>query len=126
MNLISWASVREIVIAHWSILVSHLRMLRDVYLMASSDVAKPPQMRNENRPVSYDNSSPLCLQNCSRLGLPFPPATNETKVMIILLNPRSARWKHRLPLSVLSLGAVIEGRYRYFIIDGNLEPDVQA
>jgi anaerobic magnesium-protoporphyrin IX monomethyl ester cyclase len=46
--------------------------------------------------------------------------------MIILLNPRSARWKHRLPLSVLSIGAVLEGRYRYSIIDGNLESDVRG
>ena len=46
--------------------------------------------------------------------------------MIILLNPRSARWKYRLPLSVLSVGAVLEGKYPYQIIDGNLESDVRA
>ena len=46
--------------------------------------------------------------------------------MIILLNPRSARWKHRLPLSVLSIGAVLEGQYPYSIIDGNLESDVRG
>ena len=41
--------------------------------------------------------------------------------MILLFNPRSARWKHRLPLSLLSLGAVLEGRYDYEIVDGNFE-----
>jgi anaerobic magnesium-protoporphyrin IX monomethyl ester cyclase len=46
--------------------------------------------------------------------------------MIVLLNPRSARWKYRLPLSVLSIGAVLEGRYRYSIVDGNVESDVRA
>ena len=43
--------------------------------------------------------------------------------MIVLFNPRSARWKHRLPLSILSLGAMLEGRYPYTIVDGNLESD---
>jgi len=43
--------------------------------------------------------------------------------MIVLFNPRSARWKHRLPLSILSLAAVLEGRYEYEIVDGNLETD---
>jgi radical SAM superfamily enzyme YgiQ (UPF0313 family) len=41
--------------------------------------------------------------------------------MILLFNPRSARWKHRLPLSLLSLGAVLEGKYDYEIVDGNFE-----
>ncbi len=43
--------------------------------------------------------------------------------MILLFNPRSARWKHRLPLSLLSLGAVLENRYEYTIVDGNFEAD---
>jgi anaerobic magnesium-protoporphyrin IX monomethyl ester cyclase len=46
--------------------------------------------------------------------------------MIVLLNPRSARWKYRLPLSILSLAAVLEGRYSYSIVDGNIEHDVRA
>jgi anaerobic magnesium-protoporphyrin IX monomethyl ester cyclase len=46
--------------------------------------------------------------------------------MIALLNPRSARWKHRIPLSILSLGAVLEQRHHYEIIDGNIEPDVRS
>ena len=41
--------------------------------------------------------------------------------MILLFNPRSARWKHRLPLSLLTLGAALEGRYEYEIVDGNFE-----
>ena len=45
--------------------------------------------------------------------------------MILLFNPRSARWKHRLPLSLLSLGAVLEGRYDYEIVDGNFETNAE-
>src|SRR5439155_16318993 len=47
-------------------------------------------------------------------------------IMIVLVNPRSARWKHRLPLSILALGAVLEGRYDYEIIDGNFEADLEG
>ncbi len=46
--------------------------------------------------------------------------------MITLLNPRSARWKFRLPLSILSLGAELEGRYPYEIVDGNFESDAET
>src|SRR6185436_15318397 len=42
-------------------------------------------------------------------------------VMILLFNPRSARWKHRLPLSLLSLGSALEGKVEYEIVDGNFE-----
>jgi len=45
--------------------------------------------------------------------------------MIVLFNPRSARWKHRLPLSLLSLGAVLEGKYDYEIVDGNFETNAE-
>src|SRR5262245_47260814 len=41
--------------------------------------------------------------------------------MILLFNPRSARWKHRLPLSLLTLGSMLEGKYEYEIVDGNFE-----
>jgi anaerobic magnesium-protoporphyrin IX monomethyl ester cyclase len=42
--------------------------------------------------------------------------------MIILHNPRSTRPRNRrLPLSVLALGAVLEGREEYEIVDGNLD-----
>src|ERR1043165_2019112 len=47
-------------------------------------------------------------------------------IMILLFNPRSARWKHRLPLSLLSLGAALEGRYEYEIVDGNFETNALA
>ena len=46
--------------------------------------------------------------------------------MIALLNPRSARWKHRIPLSILALGAVLEGRHAYEVIDGNIDHDVRG
>src|SRR5215470_15111990 len=42
--------------------------------------------------------------------------------MIVLLNPRSTKPRNRrLPLSVLALGAVLEGRAEYEIVDGNLD-----
>ena len=46
--------------------------------------------------------------------------------MIVLVNPRSAKWKHRLPMSILSLAALLEGRYSYEIVDGNFEADLEA
>ena len=45
------------------------------------------------------------------------------KVSVILFNPRSARAKHRIPNSILQVGASIEGRYEYTFVDGNLERD---
>ena len=41
--------------------------------------------------------------------------------MIALLNPTNARWKYRFPLSLMYLGAVLEGKYSYSIIDQNLD-----
>ncbi len=47
--------------------------------------------------------------------------------MIILFHPRSTKPKNRrLPLSVLYLGAVLEGREEYEIVDGNVDPDPWA
>jgi len=47
--------------------------------------------------------------------------------MIILFHPRSTKPKNRrLPLSVLHLGAVLEGREEYEIVDGNADPDPWA
>ena len=46
--------------------------------------------------------------------------------MIILLNPTSARWGHRFPLSLMHLGAVLEGKYPYQIMDQNLDKEVEA
>ena len=43
--------------------------------------------------------------------------------MIILFNPRSANSKHRIPNSILQVGASIDGKYEYVFIDGNLEPN---
>ncbi len=47
--------------------------------------------------------------------------------MILLYNPpSSASRKPVLPMSLLALGAVLEGRYDYRILDGNLERDAYA
>jgi anaerobic magnesium-protoporphyrin IX monomethyl ester cyclase len=44
--------------------------------------------------------------------------------MIILFHPRATRPRNRrLPLAVLALAAVLEGREQYEIVDGNLEDD---
>jgi radical SAM superfamily enzyme YgiQ (UPF0313 family) len=40
---------------------------------------------------------------------------------VILFNPRSARAKHRIPNSILQVGASIHGKYEYVFVDGNLE-----
>jgi hypothetical protein len=46
---------------------------------------------------------------------------------LILFNPVSAPpGKNYLPLSLLALGAVLEGKYDYEIVDGNLEADPAA
>lgn len=42
---------------------------------------------------------------------------------ILLFNPRSANSKPRIPNSILSIAASIEGRFKYAIVDGNLEKD---
>lgn len=43
---------------------------------------------------------------------------------VLLINPRICSTRSmRLPLSLLSLGAVLEGKYEYRIIDGNVDPD---
>ncbi|MGH9417481.1 MAG: B12-binding domain-containing radical SAM protein [Terriglobales bacterium] len=47
--------------------------------------------------------------------------------MIILFNPRATRPRsRRFPLSVLTIAAVLEGRWPYTIVDGNLDPDPVA
>jgi anaerobic magnesium-protoporphyrin IX monomethyl ester cyclase len=47
--------------------------------------------------------------------------------MLILYNPpSSAGRKPVLPMSLLALGALLEGVYDYRIVDGNLEPDPVA
>lgn len=42
---------------------------------------------------------------------------------IILFNPRSANGKHRIPNSILQVGASIHGKFEYVFVDGNLEVD---
>ncbi|MGY3793530.1 B12-binding domain-containing radical SAM protein [Aquimarina sp. 433] len=46
-----------------------------------------------------------------------------TKNKIIIFNPRSANAKHRIPNSILQVGASIYGKYDFVFIDGNLERD---
>ena len=44
---------------------------------------------------------------------------------VLLINPRiCSRRSIRLPLSLLALGAVLEGKHRYQILDGNVEADL--
>ena len=44
-------------------------------------------------------------------------------VMILLYNPKATRFRNRrLPLSVLSIAAMLEGKEEYAIVDGNLDP----
>ncbi len=40
---------------------------------------------------------------------------------IILFNPKSAKGKHRIPNSILQVGAAIHNKYEYVFLDGNLE-----
>ncbi len=42
---------------------------------------------------------------------------------ILIFNPRSANAKHRIPNSILQVGAAIHGLYDYVFVDGNLEND---
>jgi anaerobic magnesium-protoporphyrin IX monomethyl ester cyclase len=43
---------------------------------------------------------------------------------VILINPRMCSPRSlRLPISLLTLGAALEGRYDYHLIDGNVDPD---
>jgi len=44
-----------------------------------------------------------------------------TESKVILFNPRSASSKHRIPNSILQLGAALEGKYDYVFVDGNRE-----
>ncbi len=42
---------------------------------------------------------------------------------VILFNPRSANSKYRIPNSILQVGASIQGKFEYVLVDGNLEKD---
>lgn len=43
------------------------------------------------------------------------------KNKVLLFNPRSANSKHRIPNSILQIGASIHGKHDYVFVDGNLE-----
>lgn len=45
---------------------------------------------------------------------------------LVLFNPRSANSKYRIPNSILSIAASIEGIWDYVLVDGNLESDPLA
>jgi radical SAM superfamily enzyme YgiQ (UPF0313 family) len=45
--------------------------------------------------------------------------------MIALLNPKSAIHGFRVPNSILTLGAFLEGKYEYYIEDENLNPRIE-
>jgi len=45
------------------------------------------------------------------------------KDKLIIFNPRSANSKHRIPNSILQVGASIYGNYDFVFVDGNLEKD---
>jgi anaerobic magnesium-protoporphyrin IX monomethyl ester cyclase len=36
---------------------------------------------------------------------------------VILFNPRSAKWKHRIPNSILQVGASIHGKHEYIFAE---------
>jgi len=44
--------------------------------------------------------------------------------MIILLNPKSANYGFRVPNSILTLAAFLEGKYAYQIVDQNLDANI--
>lgn len=56
---------------------------------------------------------------------PLPTANHQLTMLprIILFNPRAANHKPRIPNSILSLAATLEGRYDYVMVDGNLEAE---
>ena len=41
--------------------------------------------------------------------------------MVILLNPQSARHSFRVPNSILTIGAFLEGKYDYYVVDENID-----
>jgi len=53
----------------------------------------------------------------------FRDTTRDTTRPVLLINPRMCRPSStRLPLSVLHLAAVLEGKHPWRILDGNLAP----
>src|SRR5258706_11438914 len=46
--------------------------------------------------------------------------------MLILLNPYSAKYGWRVPNTLLTLGAYLEGKYDFEIVDENISKDICA
>jgi anaerobic magnesium-protoporphyrin IX monomethyl ester cyclase len=46
--------------------------------------------------------------------------------MVILFNPQSARHGFRVPNTILTLGAFLEGKYNYYLVDENIERDAES
>ena len=46
-------------------------------------------------------------------------------MMIALVNPRSARWNHRIPLSLLAVASGLEGKFDYRIVDQNYDNHIE-
>lgn len=46
-----------------------------------------------------------------------------SKKEIILFNPRSGKWKHRIPNSILQVAASVQETHKVHFVDGNLESD---
>ena len=42
---------------------------------------------------------------------------------VLLFNPRSAKYKPRIPNSILAIASSVEGLFEYVIVDGNMETD---
>lgn len=42
---------------------------------------------------------------------------------VLLFNPRSAKWKHRIPMSILQVGASVHHEREVVFVDGNAETD---
>jgi anaerobic magnesium-protoporphyrin IX monomethyl ester cyclase len=45
--------------------------------------------------------------------------------MIILLNPKSTSYTFRVPNTILTLGAFLEGKYDYYLLDENLDRKIE-
>jgi anaerobic magnesium-protoporphyrin IX monomethyl ester cyclase len=56
---------------------------------------------------------------------PSTPGAGE-RTLVCLVNPRATEWRSRIPLSVLSIGASLEGRFSYEIVDGNVDRDIHV
>ena len=46
-----------------------------------------------------------------------------SKNQVLLFNPKSAKWKHRIPMSILQVGASVYPEREVIFVDGNAETD---